>query len=353
MLNADLCVVQDITFLARYPFLRGAVELIRREKIELETLLNDEIYARAREQGIKRAMQAIKNPNAGFEQHITDEITALHEILSYPVARMIISATRDKSAINRYAVAESKNFSSLAISEEPDTLISIANELGIEACYQEKFSMHFTTYLQYTTQFRGIPEWKLAYQDIRRGSVFLPKEKFVRILEEALKRKIENELPLPVDRHIETIFSMTIAEIRNAMKTQYREIESAKFGDLNEDAFPPCMKHILSMIRNGENAPHMARFAIVAFLKGIGLNSEEILKLFATSPDFDISKSRYQVEHITGKTSHTTYKSPGCATMKSYGLCVPENDELCKKPWLKHPWIYYRRKRKELKKATS
>ncbi|MEM4160737.1 MAG: DNA primase large subunit PriL [Thermoplasmata archaeon] len=348
--------MQDLRKIARYPFLRAAADYIRREKVELEQILNDDLYATARELGCRRAISAVKSPTTPFELSYTDEIGLFHTLLSYPVARMIISAVRDKAAIARYAVAESKNFSALAENENPETIAEIANELGIEVKITESgeeqnYLIHFTQYLTYTSQFRGSPEWKLAYQHLDKGMVSLSKEKFLRILEEALRRKIEAELPLPVDARIKERFQGEIEQIKGIMETHKRSLPKQDFGELEENAFPPCMKKILEVIRGGENAPHMARFAIVAFLKGIGLEAEQILKLFSTSPDFDPAKSRYQVEHITGKSSHTTYKSPGCATMKSYGLCIPGEDELCKKEWMKHPWVYYRYKKRELKKG--
>ncbi|MEM3396979.1 MAG: DNA primase large subunit PriL [Thermoplasmata archaeon] len=347
--------MHELKILARYPFLRDAVEYIRNEKIDLDHLLNDDLYATARQLGSKRALSAVQTPTTPFNLPYTDEIGLLYSLLSYPVARMIISAVRDKTVINRYAVAESKNFSAVAASERQEILVQIARDLGIEVQFlgeriEPDFAIHFTQYLTYTSQFRGDPDWKLAYQALDKGWVHLGRDKILRILEEALKRKIEAELPLPVDARIREKFQEEIAQIREIMEKHKKSFPSQEIGELKEDAFPPCMKKILEIIRAGENAPHMARFAIVAFLKGLGLDSEQILKLFSTSPDFDLSKSKYQVEHITGKSSHTTYKSPGCATMKSYGLCNPGDDELCKKDWLKHPWVYYRYKKRELKK---
>ncbi|MCX8174006.1 MAG: DNA primase large subunit PriL [Thermoplasmata archaeon] len=343
----------DLKMIARYPFLRAAADYIRNEQIELEQLLTDALYLPARELGCKRALSAVSAPTKPFELSYNDEIGLLYTLLSYPVARMIISATRDRAAIARYAVAESKNLSALASGEKPENIVEIANDFGIEVQISEKtgrYAIHFTGYLTFTSQFRGSPEWKLAYQDLENGWVHLSKEKFLRILEEALKRKIERELPLPVDASIRSRFQNEISQIREIVEKHKRAFPSREIGALDENAFPPCMKKILEVIRAGENAPHMARFAIVAFLKGLGLDAEQILKLFSTSPDFDPAKSRYQVEHITGKSSHTEYKSPGCATMKSYGLCMAGDDALCGKEWMKHPWVYYRYRKKELKK---
>jgi DNA primase large subunit len=71
------------------------------------------------------------------------------------------------------------------------------------------------------------------------------------------------------------------------------------------------------------------------------MSADEIIKLFGTSPDFDESKTRYQVEHITGKISGTEYTPPECDTMRTYGICI-DADSLCKR--ISHPLSYYSKK---------
>ena len=106
------------------------------------------------------------------------------------------------------------------------------------------------------------------------------------------------------------------------------------------------MKQLLGMTQAGENVPHVGRFAIATFLHHIGLSSDQILSLFSSSPDFDVSKARYQVEHVTGKISGTEYTPPSCDTMISNGICF-NPDSLCNKSWLTHPLTYYKTKGKK------
>jgi len=97
---------------------------------------------------------------------------------------------------------------------------------------------------------------------------------------------------------------------------------------------------------------------LTAFLHHIGLSPDEILSLFSRSPDFDASKTKYQVDHITGETSGTEYTPPECSTMKSYGICF-NPEKLCEHPKVKHPLTYYkiknnpRRPRGQKKEETS
>jgi len=63
------------------------------------------------------------------------------------------------------------------------------------------------------------------------------------------------------------------------------------------------------------------------------------MRLFATAPDFKEAYTRYQVEHITGKTSSTQYSPPKCDTLVSSGVC-PGPNALCRQ--IRHPLSYYR-----------
>jgi DNA primase large subunit len=82
------------------------------------------------------------------------------------------------------------------------------------------------------------------------------------------------------------------------------------------------------------------------------MSADEIMNVFSASPDFDESKSRYQIDHITGEISGTVYSPPECSTMKSYGICFNE-DGLCRKEWMTHPLKYYKVKDKSSKKGKK
>jgi DNA primase large subunit len=131
------------------------------------------------------------------------------------------------------------------------------------------------------------------------------------------------------------------------VEAQKAKFEAKGFGAVEVERFPPCMKKLLAMTQQGTNVPHAGRFALTTFLHKIGMSSDDILKFFGQSPDFDESKSRYQIEHITGKLSSTEYTPPSCATMKTYGVCF-DPDEFC--PRINHPVSYYSKVRRPAKK---
>jgi DNA primase large subunit len=76
------------------------------------------------------------------------------------------------------------------------------------------------------------------------------------------------------------------------------------------------------------------------------MGTAEIISLYCRAPDFDVTKTQYQVEHISGRGG-TEYTAPSCAAMRTYGICV-RSDTLCDK--INHPLNYYRIRKKMGKK---
>jgi DNA primase large subunit len=88
----------------------------------------------------------------------------------------------------------------------------------------------------------------------------------------------------------------------------------------------------------------MGRFTVTAFLHNIGMENTRIVEMYGHVPDFDLSKTMYQVDHISGQGgSGTEYTSPLCSTMKTHSLCA-HPDSLCSK--ITHPLSYYKQKKR-------
>jgi DNA primase large subunit len=326
--------------LARYPFLKDATQFVKEHELGLEDLLKHTITAEARRRGKARIMMAISDltvPN----NPVTSEDEAVQEILSYPYARILVSCIGDDVLVRRYALAEAKAFNERLRREDIETVVHLANELEVEAVRgDDALRMHFADFLSYTSGLRG-PEWKLVNQDLRAGFVQLEKNKFVRVLEQALNEKIEDELPLPVNDELLSAAENELSEIVAALEEFKEKYRGEGFGEVSILKFPPCMKKLVAMAQAGQNMPHAGRFALASFLSFIGMPVDDIIKLFCSSPDFDHSKTAYQVRHITGDGLGKRYTPPECATMRTNGLCI-EPDELCNGRRVTHPLTYYR-----------
>ena len=333
----------DLPVLARYPFLREASGYIRAEGISLEELLTDPAYARARALGRGRVLEALER-GAPPERVPVAEGDRLAQLLAYPVARILVSAVADTYLIRRYALREAVAAEARLGADLDDLVLRVAAELGVDLRRADgAFRLHFADFLRHTSTMRETP-WKLINQRLDAGYVRLRREKAVRVLRNAVQRRIEEGLPIPVNDAILEAFRGDLAEIRGILDAKKVAFKADDIGKVSITRFPPCMYNLLAQIQAHENVPHMGRFAIVSFLHHIGMGNEDIFRVFGDVPDFAVDVTKYQIDHITGTTSPTEYTPPECSTMKSYGLC-PGPDRICLT--IKHPLSYYRIKGRE------
>ena len=327
---------------ARYPFLQEASAFAESNSADIVALIMSPSYAEARRRGVDRILGAIRSSEVNYVPISFGDYERLMEVLSYPYARILVSCLNDRFLTKRYALAEAvKMNKTLSDEERASTVISIAKELGVDAVAKDDtLMMHFTDYLRLSSRIKSV-DWKLVNSELFNGHVFLSTEKFCRALQNALQDKIESELPINVPKEIKDAVHKDVKHIEitlNEMKSRFGDNVG---GDVSVEEFPPCMRALLAGTQNGLNLPHSGRFALVAFLHTLGMDSEQIMAMFAKSPDFDESKTIYQVRHITGEVSSTEYTPPECSTMKSYGICF-EPDDLCNNEKVVHPLIYYR-----------
>lgn len=339
----------DLLTIARYPFLHTAVEHIKKNGPTLDEILNERIYSRAKSLGKNRVKEALEYAEIK-EHNLSNETNQLMELLSYITARILVSCVNDSFLTRRYALAESKRMYLRLQNENSDFVIATGKELGFDAGTEEgHIKIYFTDYLRCSSGIKNI-EWKLVNRKIKKGYVILREKEYARLLQEALRKRINSELPLSVNDKILESFKSEISEMEKRVNERKKTFMPKKVGRISIMKFPPCMRHLLGMIQEGENVSHSGRFALTTFLHAIGMDAEQILSLFSTAPDFDEHKSRYQIEHITGKTSGTEYTPPECRTMKTYGICINE-DSLCRREWMTHPLKYYRTKEKKRRKG--
>jgi len=333
----------ELAFFSKYPFLAHDRHL---EGIpSAQELINDERYDEARQLGAERVLGALRGIGPKSKG------TGMSWLLSYPVSRVLVSSINDPYLIRRYALMEAKQAYAQLLSEDDQVLGAIAQGLGLDARRSRdyRWSMGFVDYIGCAAGMGG--RWKLANRDLAMGRVSLTKHDVCRVMQEAVRRRIERELPLAIPPTVKNKLgdsAQSISSELGEMKQRWGPRDGAGRGGGAGSVLrlPPCMKRLLRMVQSGENVPHMGRFALTTFLHALGSSPQDVVALFGTSADFDEERTKYQVEHIMGKISGTEYTPPSCETMRTYGLCW-EPDELCER--VKHPLSYYRRKRKFVK----
>jgi DNA primase large subunit len=334
----------ELSKLSKYPFLNASKNYVKENNLSIEELLDDPLYERARITGVERLDNAFNNRDVGNRSLVT-ETDCIMELLSYPIARMIAVCIQDNYFKRRYALGEAIHVYRNLLSEPTLFLIEISKEFNINVKYFEdtnKIEIYFVDYLRNApTRYK---EWKMINRGMKDGYIQITHKDLARIIQEALRNRINKELDSrSCKRAISKIFSSDINRIQNSVMIHRKNIETAPIGKMDITKLPPCMKNILAAIQAGENVPHVGRFALVSFLNSLKLSTNDILKIFSSAPDYEEEKTRYQVEHITGKTSSTSYTPPGCDKMRTYGICSTEEiDEICKKK--RHPLSYYKAK---------
>ncbi len=338
----------DSERIAKFPFLADAQDFVEQSGADIEGLITSPSYEPARSRGIQRIIDALDESEVTYVPMVrASEYDRLMEVLSYPYARMIVSAIGDRFLTKRYALAEAVRMNRILTGEDRDTVVEVSEQLNVPSSADADGVMriHFSDYLRLANRLKSV-DWKLINSDVHSGWVHLPQDKFSRLMQNALQDKIESELPLITPDEFKPYLQGNITHVEMKLSEAKARFSPLKGEGLKIDYLPPCIAHIMDMSRRGMNLPHSARFAMVTFLNALGLSYEEIIKVFAESPDFDESKSEYQIRHITGaSTGGEGYTPPECSTMKTNGICF-NPDNICEYEWMTHPLKYYRFKSK-------
>ena len=294
----------DLLFCSRYPFTAEAREYASTKGLELSSSL------------IEKAELRLKDALTTGKMKKTADLPSAEEesLILYAACRMIVSSAGNRYLINRYAVAEAKRSSdclSSDLSARPSYVEQVAAEFGIK---YEKSGQHFlvplAAYLMFTP--RSV-DYKLTNREVAFGKVRVSAHERVRILEEAIKKRIEGSLPIRAE------FPPEIKSAGAHMISLLPKFE-AEIIRVGQENYPPCIKKLLEDLALNINVPHTGRVSLAIYLVNAGVSDERIVEFFRHAPDFSEKTTRYQVEHIR---KHK-YRMPSCSTMDSYGICIAE-----------------------------
>jgi len=330
---------------ARYPFLAAAREAVEAAAVDLGAVVaTDEVVT---QRAVERVEHAITDGSVG-EPHRRTRV----ELLSYPVARVLVSMVDTHVCTRKYAQAEaetaherfSAEFGATAefksTSTERVTLDQLLVEFDLAGAVREVpggYRVEVGQYLDLAADQRG-ERWRLVNRALADGEVRIDSSELHVLLKQAIRHRVTDGLPFQVPDAIADELGEEVEHLNETLSELdlTREIDTVV-----PELFPPCMQALLDQIQQGEHLEHHSRFAIAAFLTSIGMTTDEIVDLFQVNPGFGEEATRYQVDHIRGETSPTEYSTPACSTMVSYGDCV-NKDDLCEQ--ISHPMAYYEAK---------
>ncbi len=270
------------------------------------------------------------------------------EIASFAASMILVLATKQVWIKKRYALAVAKTAHVQLLS--PQTLsqkiIAVARDFGWDIAdgkpYKD-YKLGFTFYLNNAGHLHG-GEWKLVNQILDHGTVYLNKDKVVRLLQEEIKRRVEKRLDASDLKNLPEEINIAAYQLtQKAQEIMGQEIEEMP-KTVSQDAFPPCIEALIEDSKAAHHLSHMGRFTLTSFLVNIGMSSEAIADMYKTFSDYNERLTRYQIEHIAGERgSGTRYTCPQCSVLQTHGVCR-NKDELCRKIF--HPLKYYLNKQK-------
>ena len=333
---------------ARYPFFSAAREAVQRADISPPRLVTegDPAVERARER-VERALMsgtvASETPGRWSDRD---------ELLSYPIARILVSLVDVRAAVEKYAEAEAETaFARLredldaddaelrSVSTPRADLETVLDEFDLDGTVQRVgddphragFRIDVTAYLRLADPDWG-DGWRLVNRDLAAGAVPIDGDELRRLLREAVRRRVADGLPFEVRGStggdaIAEALSEDVATLRDRLAERERlpDVEA-----VIPAQFPPCMQALLD--RDGL-APHAA-FAATAFLVSLGLDADTIAERWPALDDGSLS---YRTT-VLADTNGSQYPAPSCATMQAFGDCV-NPDERCET--IDHPLRYY------------
>lgn len=345
---------------ARYPFLADARAAVSEADVDLATVAADggPIVERA----LERIRMAIREGGVG-DPHRSPRV----ELLSYPVARVLVSLVDQPGLVHRYARAEAdaarERF--VADTEADDALRSVARErldfeallaefdlgerietadrdgagttAGTTTATDEAVRVDVDAYLRLTA---GLPEprWRLSTRSLADGAVAVTREELYDILREAIRERIESDLPLSVPDGVSEPLEPAVAELEATLADLDHDWN---IDAVDPELFPPCIEALLDRVDGSETLPDHSRLTLVSFLATVGMETDEIVARVSTHDDLDVGRLETRLDHLRADGGDAIYPPPSCETMVAYGDCV-NTDDLCER--VAHPLEYYERR---------
>ncbi|MFC4550323.1 MULTISPECIES: DNA primase large subunit PriL [Halorussus] len=336
---------------ADYPFLEAAREAVREAEIDLSAVIAGERVDGTRHPAVERGVERVRR--ALLDGTVEPPEDARHpgvqtELLSYPVARVLVSMLDTPGAVEKYASAEAETAyerftDDFEVSDDGDlrsadsgtvTLEYLLSEVDLADAvesHQDGYRMAVTEYLPLASGFTG-DEWRLAARQLSDGQVALSEDELHALLREAVRRQVADGLPTQVPEEIQAELADELGELEES----FSEVDVSRNIDvLAPELFPPCVSALVERAREGETLPPHSAFSLTAFLASVGADADDIAEL--TGESQGATSLEYRVARVADD-SGAQYLPPTCETMQAYGDCVNKDDR-CET--ISHPLAYY------------
>jgi DNA primase large subunit len=328
---------------AKYPFLPESISYALRRNPNLSVDKIDSIEIMGFEPKVvldvtrKRLLTGIKTGVSPKLDDVHHEISLVSFIISMIAVRFI----DDQVVYSRFAIAEARRSEGYLLEEieknprGKDVAKVIFEKVSNVKLNQldQGFLIPLSDFIKFSV--KGETSWKLVNRWVYMGNVYVKHNELAHMFREISMKSI-----------IERINKMPKPAVKGSLLELIKEIEEAKPRPRTiayTGKMPPCVEFQMNQLKQGVNIPHSARFLLATYLINIGWNTEDIVELFRTAPDFNEKITKYQVMQISGaKGSGTKYMVPSCEKLLTLNLC--KRDETCDN--IKNPLQYGRFKKR-------
>jgi len=135
---------EELQYSVKYPYSGNTKEIVRWLNFDLNDL-DPKVLERAKQRAKDGVEYGIVTP----EHEARSQKILLTELLSYPVAKILVSCTKDRFLIKKYAVAEANAMRKFLYKENEKTISQLAADLGLNI---ENDSVYFVDYANYIPQ---------------------------------------------------------------------------------------------------------------------------------------------------------------------------------------------------------
>lgn len=312
---------------ARYPFLDAARETVEAADVDFTDLVTTD--SAVVERGHERVERALVEGSIETDRHVTPRT----ELLSYPIARVLVSLLDTPGAVEKYAAAEAETAHTRFVedcerqtrshgNQQSLSLESLLYEFNLNADVQrtetdDRYRIAVETYL------RSAPEgddWTLATRELSDGYVFVSRSEVLTLLRQTVEARVVTGLPFEVPPEIAEPLLSTVRELKSVLASvEYpQEIDR-----IEPELFPDCITTLIEQARADDALDPQEQFTLVSFLAAIGMNASDIRDFCGKHGDH----FAYATERLAGENGGNTYPPPSFETMQRYGICDKEHDD--------------------------
>lgn len=315
---------------AKYPFLPEAGRYLQEQSFTIEKLGRDPDL----KPFVERAYRRIEIAAAGGIYRSDEEkqgyvLGVDKEIFSFLVAIILLKLSRSAALISKFVMAESRRAEQYLESDLKDprgrreeSIVKMIEDLFSISVQRENqdFVIPVADYVRHSVFFHEMP-WKLVNRRVSRGMVLLTPHEVVRLIRQELNKYIHSKITSAKTPPMLDNFEKSVERL-SVLARQFRSAPRLS------TEYPPCIKHAIKVLEDGQNLPHSGRFMLASYLLCRGQSVEEVAPLFKNAPDYSEKVTLYQLNHIAGRAGADGYTCPSCDKIRGNDLCfaIPECD---------------------------